>query len=269
MNETYVKLKGLNPEDVYINDTTGKVYTGAALMEVGITFPFNMSEYEAYQIVLTKIESVKELYEIIKKRINNQDERVVISIFGGSGCGKTTKADILSQYFQNDGKGCYVLAGDNYPIRISKHNDEERQRIYNEKGIDGLKEYLGTPEEIEFDKVNKVISEFKAGESIITIKKMGREEGEISYKEIDFSGIQILLIEWTHGGSEYLSGVDLSIYIDSTLEGTLKNRLKGGRDDNAASELIRTVLDIEQDKLLNQAKSANITVARDGGIYEQ
>ena len=269
MNETYVKLKGLNPEDVYINDTTGKVYTGAALMEVGITFPFNMSEYEAYQIVLTKIESVKELYEIIKKRINNQDERVVISIFGGSGCGKTTKADILSQYFQNDGKGCYVLAGDNYPIRISKHNDEERQRIYNEKGIDGLKEYLGTPEEIEFDKVNKVISEFKAGESIITIKKMGREEGEISYKEIDFSGIQILLIEWTHGGSEYLSGVDLSIYIDSTLEGTLKNRLKGGRDDNAASELIRTILDIEQDKLLNQAKSANITVARDGGIYEQ
>lgn len=149
------------------------------------------------------------------------------------------------------------------------YNDEERQRIFDEKGAEGLYEYLGTPDEIEFDAVNQVITEFKSGETSISLKKMGREEGEISYEDTDFRDIQILLIEWTHGGSEFLSGVDMPIYIDSTPEGTLQNRVKRNRDENAASELIRTVLDIEQKKLLRQAKNAKIIVSGDGDIYEQ
>ena len=149
------------------------------------------------------------------------------------------------------------------------YNDEERQRIFDERGTEGLYEYLGTPDEIEFDAVNQVITEFKSGETSISLKKMGREEGEISYEDTDFRDIQILLIEWTHGGSEFLSGVDVPIYIDSAPEGTLQNRVKRNRDKNAASELIRTVLDIEQRKLLRQAKNAKIIVSRDGDIYEQ
>jgi alpha-galactosidase len=162
-----------------------------------------------------------------------------------------------------------VLAGDHYPRRIPKANDEERQRIYEEKGIEGLTEYLGTANEIEFDKVNKVIAEFKEGKETITLKKMGREENEISYEETDFRDIQVLIIEWTHGGSEFLSGVDLPVYIDSVPEETLQNRVKRNRDKNAASELIQIVLEIEQKKLLDQAKNAGIVVGRDGGVYEQ
>ena len=73
-----------------------------------------------------------------------------------------------------------MLAGDNYPRRIPMHNDEERQRIFDEKVREGLVEYLGTPDEIEFDAVNQVISKFKSGAPAISIKKMGRAEGEIS-----------------------------------------------------------------------------------------
>ncbi|MEE1304112.1 MAG: alpha-galactosidase [Agathobacter sp.] len=269
MAATYIRLKGLKREAMYIDDATGKVYSGVALMEAGIPLPFPKIEYEAYQISLAEVGLAEELYEEIKKHINTQDNRTVISIYGGSGCGKTTLSSIISQFFSNDGTGCYVLSGDHYPRRIPKHNDEERQRIYDEKGSGGLVEYLGTPNEIEFDAVNQVIAEFKSGETSISLKKMGREEGEISYEDTDFHNIQILLIEWTHGGSEFLSGVDLPIYIDSTPEGTLEKRLKRNRDKNAASELIKTVLEIEQNKLLNQAKKAKIFVGRDGGIYEQ
>lgn len=267
MAVTYVRPKGLKREAVYIDDTTGKVYTGAALMKSGIPLPFPEAEYEAYQIALTEMETARDLYEKIKQHTGTPDKRTVISIFGGSGCGKTTISSVLNQYFQNDGTGCYVLAGDNYPRRIPKDNDEERLRIYNEKGTEGLREYLGTPDEIEFDRVNKVIEEFKAGKNSITLKKMGRKEGEISYEDTDFSDVRILLIEWTHGGSDFLSGVDLPVYIESTPEDTLKNRLKRNRDKNAGSELIKTVLDIEQEKLLSQAKKARIIVAGNGGIY--
>ena len=162
-----------------------------------------------------------------------------------------------------------MLAGDNYPRRIPKRNDEERLRIYQQQGADGLTQYLGTPDEIEFDAVNQVIAEFKANKSSVSLKKMGRKDGEISYEETDFEDIQVLLLEWTHGGSGFLSGVDLPIYIDSTPEETKEKRIRRNRDENAASELIRVVLEIEQKKLLEQAKQAKIVIGRDGGIYEQ
>lgn len=269
MAATYIRLKGLNRETVYIDDATGKVYTGAVLMEAGMPLAFPKTEYEAYQIALTEVELAKELYKVIKRRINTQDKRTVISIFGGSGCGKTTLSAIISQYFLNDGTGCYVLSGDHYPRRIPKRNDEERMKIYQEHGINGLTEYLGTPNEIEFDEVNKVIAEFKVGKSSILLKNMGREDGEVSYEETNFGDIQVLLLEWTHGGSEFLFGVDLPIYIDSTPEGTQQKRVKRNRDENAASELISVVLEIEQKKLLEQGKKAKILIGRDGGIYEQ
>lgn len=269
MEATYMKLRGLNKEAFYIDDSTGAVYSGAALMEAGLPLPFPKAEYEAYQIALTEMGIAKDLYHTIKKHVNAQDKKVVISIFGGSGCGKTTLSAIISRYFQSDGISCYVLAGDNYPRRIPKHNDAERQRIYEEKGTDGLTEYLGTPNEIEFDAVNQVIAEFKSDKPIVTLKEMGRKEGEIRYEEMDVQDISVLLIEWTHGGSEFLEGVDLPIYIDSTPEETLQKRLQRNRDDNAASELIQIVLEIEQQKLLNQSKNAKIVVGRDGEIYEQ
>lgn len=269
MATTYVKLKGMNREAVYMDKVSGDIYTGAALMETGIPLDFPKIEYEAYQIALTEMELAENLYKVMKKHIHHQNEKMVISIFGGSGCGKTTLSAMISQYLLNDGIGCYVLNGDNYPIRIPKHNDEERQRIYEEKGIDGLAGYLGTPNEIDYDAVNKVLAEFKKGEKSIAIRKLGRKVGEVSYEDVDFQDIRILLIEWTHGGSEYLSGVDLPIYIDSIPEDTLSNRLKRNRDENAGSELIRTVLHVEQEKLVKQAERAKIVISRDGGIYEQ
>ena len=269
MAATYVKLKGLKKESMYIDDATGKVYNGAALMELGIPLAFPTTEYEAYQISLKEIELAEKIYKVLKKHINSRDNKVVISIFGGSGCGKTTLSEVLCQYFLNDEIGCYVLTGDNYPRRIPKQNDEERERIYQEKGIAGLYEYLGTPNESDFDEVNKVIAEFKAGKASVALKKMGREPGEISYEDTDFRDIQILLIEWTHGGSEFLSGVDLPVYIDSIPEETLQNRLKRNRDENAGSKLIKTVIEVEQEKLIIQGKKAKIVIGRDGGIYEQ
>ena len=65
--------EGLNREAMYIDDATGNVYTGAALMEAGLPLPFPKTEYEAYQIALTEIELAKNLYEVITKHINTQN----------------------------------------------------------------------------------------------------------------------------------------------------------------------------------------------------
>lgn len=58
MAATYVKLKGLKKEAEYLDHSTGRLYTGVALMETGILLPFPKKEYEAYQIELTEFEKI-------------------------------------------------------------------------------------------------------------------------------------------------------------------------------------------------------------------
>ena len=257
----YVKCKGLNPDAIYLDENTGALYDGAALMAAGLVLPRANSEYEAYQFALKEMDSADALYQKITETMTQEGKaRTVVSIFGGSASGKSTLAAALRMRFAQNQIGCYVLTGDDYPRRIPKRNDEERMRVYEEKGVEGLRNYLGTDEEIEFDRINEMIERFKNGENIIEIKKMGREDGEIWFSDKDFSGISVLIIEWTHGGSPYLHGVDIPVYVESSPEIARKRRIRRGRDENAASPFIDMVVGLEKEKLDEQAKHAMIRV---------
>ena len=266
----YVRLRGLKPDAVYLEENSGKQYSGAALMNAGIPLlPFTR-EYEAYQFSFVELKEAKRLYEKVQqwRQKTNDGERVVVSIYGGSGSGKTTMATALQQYFLNDGVGCYLLSGDDYPHRIPKRNDEERMRVYKTAGEEGLRGYLGTPQEIDFNRINEVLAAFHEGNDQITLKHMGREDGDISYEETDFSGISVLLLEWTHGGSDDLHGVDLPVFLESSPEETKERRIRRNRDENAASPFICRVVELEQEKLEVQRKNAGLIVGKDGRVYE-
>lgn len=257
----YVKCKGLNPDAIYLDENTGALYDGAALMTAGLVLPRASSEYEAYQFALKEMDSADDLYKKITEIMAQEGQaRTVISIFGGSASGKSTLAAALRMRFCQNHVGCYVMTGDDYPRRIPKRNDEERMRVYEEKGVEGLRNYLGTDEEIEFNRINEVIAQFKNGTNTIEIKKMGREDGEIWFSDKDFTGISVLIIEWTHGGSPYLHGVDIPVYVESSPEIARKRRIRRGRDENAASPFIDMVVGLEKEKLDEQAKHAMIRV---------
>ncbi len=49
---SYIKAAGLNPEYLYEDTATGKVYEGAALMSAGFYIPMETGEYRAYQMYL-------------------------------------------------------------------------------------------------------------------------------------------------------------------------------------------------------------------------
>lgn len=267
----YVRLRGLKPEAVYLEEYSGKQYSGAALMHTGIVLPFFTHEYEAYQFSFVELTEALHLYEKVRAWCEDKQEheRLVISLFGGSGSGKTTIAGALQQYLLNDGIGCFLLGGDDYPHRIPKRNDEERLRIFEESGEDGLRDYLGTPQEIDFDRINEVLADFHAGKNTITLRHMGREDGEIFSEETSFEGIRVLIVEWTHGGSEYLEGVDLPIFLESSPEETRERRIRRNRDANAASPFINMVVELEGEKLKRQRNRAKLIVGKDKKVYEQ
>jgi alpha-galactosidase len=64
-----------------------------------------------------------------------QDKKIVVSVFGGSGVGKSEIGSLLAHYCRKMGFPAYVLSGDNYPHRIPAQNDAERLNRFRSAGL--------------------------------------------------------------------------------------------------------------------------------------
>ena len=236
--------------------------------------------------------------------------RAVISLFGGSGAGKSGTAALLSFWLGQAGVGCISVSGDNYPHRVPVYNDAERLRlfrvsgmkalraaglysvsagealkrlwengtdadpkaaaafpwltVYQAAGKDALRAYLGTEAEQDYAELNALLADFRSGADTLWLKHMGRSEDERRYEPVDASHAELLLLEWTHGGSELLSGPDLSVLLLGSTEETLPYRRARNRDSYTDSPFTTMVLDLEQEKILARAGSAALILTRSG-----
>lgn len=137
---------------------------------------------------------------------------------------------------------------------------------YQSAGRNGLKNYLGTSNEINFNEINNIISQFKNGADTILLKRMGREEADLWYETVDFKDKRVMIIEWTHSNNDNLIGVDIPILLNSTPEETLEHRKSRNRDGGTDSPFTSLVLGIEQDMLISQASKAKIIIAKNGNL---
>lgn len=261
----------------------------------------------------THIAKAKTIFvELLDKVKQLNKEKIVISVCGGSGVGKSETASLLSYFFKSMGIGSYTLSGDNYPRRIPMYNDGERLHIFRESAIrgmikdgtytkerfdiihkfqeenmdankanvenypwyesyikngsEGLASYLGTDNEIDFEQIESIVKEFKDGKSEIYLKRMGRDAAALWYDEVDFSEINILIIEWTHGNSKNYDGVDIPILLNSTPAETLEHRRLRNRDGGIDSPFTTLVLELEQNLLIRDAHKAKIILSKAGEI---
>lgn len=192
--------------------------------------------------------------------------KYVISIYGGSGVGKSEIASVLAFYLNFYNIGTYILSGDNYVRERPCINDLRREEILSKEGIEGLKRYLGSKDEIDFNSLNEVIDMFKSGESLIHLYRLTRDYLQ-SWKElVHFSKNYILIVEWTHGNNSNLRGIDFPIYLHSSPQETLEHRKKRKRDSNTDSNLISQVLEIEQELLVTQASRARVILSKKGEV---
>lgn len=133
---------------------------------------------------------------------------------------------------------------------------------YQAAGRCGLKAYLGTPNETDFERVNGIITQFQNGAQSIALKRMGRQPEELWAETVDFSKVEVLIIEWTHSNSDFLTGVDLPVLLNSTPEETMEHRRQRNRDGKVDSPFTTMVLEIEQGLLTNQAHKAKIILSK-------
>ncbi len=252
------------------------------------------------------------LLPLLRDALESGGGRAVVSVFGGSGVGKSGMASLLSFYLREIGIGAYTLSGDNYPRRIPMYNDAERLRIFRVHGVRGLLEkglyseevrsalfsmwqagtdpdpaaaegspwlsvyqqsgrlalagYLGQDAELDFDGLRAVVESFRAGEKRIWLKRLGRTEDALWYSEVDFTGIQVLVIEWTHGGCGRFGKVDIPIFLAGTPAETLARRRARARDTGTDSAFTAMVLEIEQQLIDRQAPQASLILSKDGRL---
>jgi hypothetical protein len=138
--------------------------------------------------------------------------------------------------------------------------------LYQAAGRGGLKNYLGTTNEIDFRELSGIVAQFKNGASSIFLKRMGREETELWYEPVDFKDKHVLVIEWTHGNNHNLQGVDIPILLNSTPQETLEHRRSRNRDGATDSPFTTMVLAIEQEMLVSQAPNAKLILSKSGEI---
>ena len=228
--------------------------------------------------------------ELIRNLLKKSDcrEKLVVSVFGGSGVGKSEIASLLAYYLTESGIRAYVMSGDNYPFRIPLYNDAQKvldelwaeetdadpKKVieypwlaeYQKSGRKALGEYLGTAREQDYDQVNEIIAQFRNGNEKIFMKRMGRSEEARWYDEIDFSEINVLIIEWTHGGNQNITGIDVPILLNSTPEETREHRRLRARDGKTDSAFTTMVLEIEQMELDARARFASIIISKQGAL---
>ena len=133
---------------------------------------------------------------------------------------------------------------------------------YQKAGREELSKYLGTQLEQEYDQLENVLAQFKSGQEKILLKRMGRDDTALWYEEKDFSGISVIVLEWTHGNSGCFQGVDIPILLASTPAETREYRLSRGRDSNADTAFITMVIELEQLKLEARASAAKLIVSK-------
>lgn len=144
--------------------------------------------------------------------------------------------------------------------------DKPWLQVYQAEGRKALSGYLGTTAEQDYDELSAIIAAFKSGAEKLWLKRMGRTEDERWYEEVDLSDTNVLVIEWTHGNSDYLKGIDIPVLLNSTPEETRAHRRSRNRDGKVDSAFTTMVLEIEQKELDSCAHKAKLIVSKSGEL---
>lgn len=150
-----------------------------------------------------------------------------------------------------------------------EQEDMQWLSIYQKYGDKALIDYLGTDQELDYEAISNLLMQFHGETSQLLLRHMGRTPDDIWYDRRDVSDTDILILEWTHGNSAYLQGVDVSVVLISTPEETLENRKKRNRDTAIDSPFVARVLRIEQKKINDGLDRADIIQDMHGRIYTE
>jgi len=194
------------------------------------------------------------------RRIPRDNDLERLRVYRNGGLRGLVAAGLISEPVVSALRDCWEADRDADP------SDQDWLQVYQRAGRRALTGYLGTPAETDFDEVSGILAAFHQGAREIALKRMGRELTALWYDRVDLSAVKVLILEWTHGNSDCLEGVDIPILLNSTPAETLAHRRARNRDGKTDSAFTTMVLEIEQQKLEAQARKARIILSKQGEL---
>jgi uridine kinase len=180
-------------------------------------------------------------------------ERLVVTVAGESGSGKSETAAALAECLAARGHHPYVFQQDDYFRLPPKSNDRRRR-----EGID----WVG-PGEVRIDRLNADLDAFRAG-AVDHAKPLVRyAEDRIDEERVDLSVHDVAIAEGTYTS---LLDADVRVFIDRDWQQTRAHREKRRRDASELDPFIDRVLEIEHAIISAHKARADLVIDTDYAV---
>ncbi|MCL2840106.1 MAG: adenylylsulfate kinase [Defluviitaleaceae bacterium] len=117
---------------------------------------------------------------------------------------------------------------------------------YHKGGDGGLRSYLGTQREVDFQELSDIIMRFKNGADEVYLKRIGHDESSTWYEAKSCRAVKVLIIEGIYGNSDNLRGVDIPLMLWGSSAAKPKN------------SFAERICALEHELLLSQAINAKL-----------
>jgi len=184
-------------------------------------------------------------------------KKIVISVCGESGCGKSSTAIALKTILERNNFLCYIAHQDNYYILPPYSNDKKRREDIR---------WIG-PNEVNIKLVNFHIKNFLENEDIIEVPIVDYHNDSISYQNEKIKNCNIFLVEGTY--CALASNIDINIFIDRDWKITKMDRQKRARAEHELDEFTEKVLQIEHNLISAHKLDADVIILDDFSVQFQ
>ena len=195
------------------------------------------------------IAAARRLAEIILPRIESLPGRLVLTIAGESGSGKSELAVALRQELFDRGIRSVILQQDDYFKYPPHTNAELRKRDLSHVG----------PSEVRLDLLDRHLAEILRGAEEIEKPLVIYEEDRIVTEKLDLKNAKVVIVEGTY--TSLLRNVHLRVFIDRTYRETRAARLERARE--AQDGFLEKVLEIEHRIISQHKANADVVITPD------
>jgi uridine kinase len=194
------------------------------------------------------------LFDWLRDKYTDPAKKLVISVGGPSGSGKSEIGALLSALYQNAGIPSILVPCDNFPIRAPKFNDLHRRELFDSKGKEALSAYLGSEDEILFSRLGDICKDFLSGAETVNLRKINMQTCEITESIPTKVGhARVLVFEGTW--SCRIPSLSESVFLATDFKKTAAHRQNRGRieiqNDENRKFIEEYVLPFEQVTLEN------------------
>jgi len=196
-------------------------------------------------------QAAREIFELVKDRVGGG--RVVFTVAGQSGAGKSEIAHELARFLDEHGHKTYVFQQDDYFVHPPKSNHNERLKDI---------EWVGT-QEVHVKLLDEHVGSFKGEKSLMLEKPLVIfDEDRITTEKVDLSRFDIAIAEGTY--TSLLKNADYHVFIDRDYYDTREHRLARGRDK--IDEFTDSILKIEDGIITKHKEYADFIVRKDYSV---